>query len=114
MEGDERHIRKALGSGSSRSVMEYPIVFKLETAIATWRHQFKHSRLFLKADVDELERHIRDQVQFLVERGTSEEDAFRKTVSELGSYIETEREYRKVFWEKLRDSRSVTHESPHQ
>lgn len=90
--------------------MENPVVFKLETAIATWRHQFKHSRLFQKADVDELERAIRDQVEFLVERGSSEEDAFRKTISELGSYDETESEYRKVFWAKLRDNRGVARE----
>ena len=77
-------------------------MFNLETSIATWRHQFKHSRLFAENDVDELERHVRDQVEFLVGRGTDEEDALRKTISELGNFAETEFEYRKIFLTKSR------------
>ncbi len=90
--------------------MKDPTNFDLEKAIATWRHQFKHGRLFRKADVDELERHVRDHVQFLIDHGASDEDAFRKTVAELGSFYETELEYRKIFWAKLRENHGVAPE----
>ena len=85
-------------------------MFDLEKAIATWRHQFIYNRLFDNRDVDELERHVRDHVEFLIGRGSSEEDAFRHTINELGEYSETESEYRKVFWSKLRYQNHITEE----
>lgn len=78
------------------------ISFNLEFAIAAWRKQYVHNHTFQSADLDELERHVRDQVAYFVSTGMSEENAFRKSVSELGSVFEAENEFRKVFWKKLR------------
>lgn len=85
-------------------------MFKLETAISTWRHQYKYSRAFKGRDLDELEQHIRDQVTFLVSAGKPEEEAFRLTIAELGSYQATESDYRGVAWMKTRDRREVLQE----
>jgi len=76
--------------------------FNLEWAIAAWRRQYDTRHTFGKKDLDELERHLRDQTQWFAEHGMDEEAAFRKAVSELGSVFEAENEYRKVFWKKLR------------
>ena len=85
-------------------------MFKLETAVSTWRHQYKYSRAFKGRDLDELEQHIRDQVAFLVSSGKPEEEAFRLTVAELGSYQTTESDYRGVAWMKTKDRREVLQE----
>ena len=37
-------------------------MFNLETAIETWRHSLTYRRTILKSDLDELERHVRDEV----------------------------------------------------
>ncbi len=85
-------------------------MFDLEKAIATWRHQYKFSRLFQSIEVDELERHLRDQIQFMVDQGMSEEEAYRKTHHEFGNFSDTEVEFRKMFWMKLRYRRGVMSE----
>ena len=51
-------------------------MFNLEKTIASWRRQFRYNRAFLEQDVDELERHIRDEVAYLVQQGRSEKEAF--------------------------------------
>lgn len=76
--------------------------FDLEKALAAWRHPFKYQRSFLKEDLDELERHIRDAVAELVAEGMSEEAAFREAVQELGDFGGAEDEYRKVYWGKVK------------
>ncbi len=38
------------------------MMFNLETAIETWRHSLTYRRTILKSDLDELERHVRDEV----------------------------------------------------
>jgi len=85
-------------------------MFKLDTALATWRHQYKYSRSFKGRDLDELEQHLRDQVAYLVSSGSTEEEAFRSAVAELGAYHETETDYRAVAWMKTRDRREITKE----
>jgi len=85
-------------------------MFNLETALSTWRHQYKYSRSFKGRDLDELEQHLRDQVSFLVSGGAEEEEAFRTAVEELGAYHETETDYRSVAWMKTRDRKEVMRE----
>lgn len=76
--------------------------FNLEWAIAAWRRQYDTRRTFGRKDLDELERHLRDQTTWFLDQGIDEEVAFRRAVKELGSVFEAEEEYRKVFWKKLR------------
>ncbi len=85
-------------------------MFNLEKALSTWRHQYKYSRAFKGRDLDELEQHLRDQVAFLVEAGHSEEEAFREATAELGTFHETESEFRSVAWMKTRDRREIRSE----
>jgi len=89
-------------------------MFNLEKALATWRHQYKYSRAFKGRDLDELEQHLRDQIAFLVDAGQTEEEAFREAISELGTFHETESEFRTVAWMKTRDRREIGQELRHQ
>lgn len=82
-------------------------MFNLETALSTWRHQYKYSSAFKGRDLDELEQHLRDQVDFLIEEGQSPEEAFRQAVQELGGFHETETEFRRVSWNKTKDRKEV-------
>jgi len=84
--------------------------FNLETAIATWRAIYERRRVFGKVDLDEMERHLRDQVGYLTDTGMSTEDAFRKASSEFGSVFEAESEFRKLFWRKLWSERKISGE----
>lgn len=76
-------------------------MFDLEKAIAAWRRSLTFNRTFQAEDVDELERHLRDQVRDLVDEGMSTEDAFRTAREQFGQYGDVEKEYRKVRWESL-------------
>lgn len=84
--------------------------FNLEFAILAWRKQYATNHTFQETDLDELERHVRDQVEYSVSIGVEEEAAFRKSVAELGTVFEAETEFRKVFWKKLRHRGQFTGE----
>ncbi|MFT5143135.1 MAG: hypothetical protein ACI84D_001757 [Thalassolituus oleivorans] len=84
--------------------------FDLEKAIVTWRRKFAWSRVIPGADADELERHLRDQVGFLVDHGKTPADAFAEAVQEFGQTPDTESEFQKVYWGKLRQKNGVGHE----
>lgn len=70
--------------------------FNLDVAIATWRHNLKSNRSFIKDDLDELEHHLRDTVEGLVSEGHSEESAYREALNRLGDFAELEPEFKKV------------------
>ena len=80
-------------------------MFDLEKAITAWRGTFEHHRFFFKEDVEELERHVRDHIAWLLTQGHTEAEAFHEAVRRVGNYGNTEAEYRKVFWEKIRHQR---------
>lgn len=76
--------------------------FDLEKAIAAWRKSLRHNRAFLRDDVDELESHLRDHVDTLVDKGLTEKEAFECAIARLGDTRELESEYRKVRWGRTR------------
>ena len=76
-------------------------MFQLETAVAAWRTRFAARRGFLKDDLDELERHLRDDVAAAVARGVPEAEAFHTAVAAIGDMHGAEREYKKVYWGKV-------------
>lgn len=82
-------------------------MFDLDTAIATWRASLTWKRSIDKEDRDELERHVRDAVEEGVRQGMSEEDAFRTTIRRMGQLPQIDREYRKIYWGKLRKRRRL-------
>ena len=85
-------------------------MFDLETAIATWRHSLSYRRTILKEDLDELERHVRDEVDYGLSKGFSEEKAFRLAMAHMGSNPSIDKEYQKIFWGKLRKRRALKEE----
>ena len=90
--------------------MNNPPRFDLEKALAAWRRTLVYNRAFTTEDLDELERHVRDQVAALEAQGLSTKDAFRRTLREMGDYGVVEAEYRKVYWGKRRRRRELAHE----
>ena len=58
--------------------------FDLEVALDTWRSFFKYRRSFFADDMEELEQHVREHIQHLIEAGYSEEAAFREATSKTG------------------------------
>ncbi|NNF04377.1 MAG: FtsX-like permease family protein [Rhodothermales bacterium] len=81
-----------------------PWIFDLETAISTWRRAIASSPWMSDADIDELERHIRDHVEA---SDRAPEQAFRDVLRELGQLNLIEAEYEKVYWAKLRRERRI-------
>lgn len=84
--------------------------FDLEKAIAAWRRTFMYHRAFLKEDVDELERHLRDHVAHLIAAGAKPVDAFKEALRTLGDFTGAAEEYRKVYWGKIKRRRRVLRE----
>jgi len=82
-------------------------MFNLETAIATWRHSLTYRRTILMEDLDELERHVRDEVDAAVANGHSDETAFRKAMANMGDQPSIDAEYQKIFWGKLLQRRAL-------
>ncbi|HMB90314.1 MAG TPA: ABC transporter permease [Rhodothermales bacterium] len=76
--------------------------FDLEQAIALWRRQYRYRGRFLREDLDELERHLRDHIVHLQHEGHTPGQAFQEASRALGGAAEAETEYRKVFWGKLK------------
>ncbi|MEM6647508.1 MAG: ABC transporter permease [Bacteroidota bacterium] len=70
--------------------------FNLETAVATWRQFHERQAVFTAADLDELERHLRDHTAQRVAAGIDESAAFREAMQKLGDVAVAEAEYRKV------------------
>ena len=76
-------------------------MFDLEKALAAWRHPYTYSHKVSKQDLDEVERHLRDQIADLVAVGETPEEAFRQAMAEMGSMLDAEGEYGKVYWQKV-------------
>jgi putative ABC transport system permease protein len=83
--------------------------FDLDKSIAAWRRRYEHDPAFTPEDVRELERHVRDQVQTLVNKGLSEEEAFLRAMHDMGEHEEVRTAYRNVRWSKRRREESFFH-----
>ena len=70
--------------------------FDIDTAIEHWHHWLRLNRSFNGEDLKELENHLRDHVEELIEGGATEEAAFRAATRQLGSTSDFEAEYDKV------------------
>lgn len=83
--------------------------FDLETSMAAWRRSLENRDVILPEDLDELERHIRDQVDELRRSGRSERDAFTEAIGMMGDPSHTESAFREVYWPKLRRKGMLQH-----
>lgn len=76
-------------------------MFDLEKALASWRQSYAFKRSILPEDLDELEIHVRDQVQGLVQQGVTPQAAYQEAIRQMGDCALTESAYRHVLWPKL-------------
>ena len=73
----------------------------LEGQIAEWRAYLRRRRAIDSPDVEELEGHLRDQVQALAEAGLAPDEAFLVGVKRMGSLDALSREFAREHSERL-------------
>ena len=73
----------------------------LEGQIAEWRTYLRRRRAINSPDVEELEGHLRDQVQALVDAGLAPDEAFLVGVKRMGSLDALSREFAREHSERL-------------
>jgi hypothetical protein len=79
-------------------------MFDLNVAVMQWRESLEQGESMAKPDLDELESHLRDQVDDLGGSGLSEEEAFWVGTHRLGDSAALQREFTKIdntaYWRK--------------
>jgi putative ABC transport system permease protein len=83
--------------------------FDLDKSVAAWRRRYEHDPAFTAEDVRELEQHVRDQVQALVDKGHAEEEAFLQAMRDMGEHEEVRAAFRNVLWSKRRREQPLPH-----
>ena len=71
-------------------------MFDLSTAVNQWRNDLASGKVCKNQDLDELETHLRDQMEALSGSGLSEEEAFWVATHRLGDTGSLKREYAKI------------------
>lgn len=81
-------------------------MFNLEKAIEEWKRELRSSPAFEDGDVEELESHVRERVGELRSEGMSHEEAFEKTIDEIGPVDRLNEEWNKArFSSKVRQQK---------
>jgi hypothetical protein len=75
--------------------------FLLEERIVEWREYFRGRQAVHTADVDELEDHLRNQIDALRDVGLAEDEAFLVAVKRLGDLDSVSREFANEYSERL-------------
>jgi len=73
----------------------------LEGQISSWSAYLRRRRAVAGPDVDELEGHLRDQIDDLVRAGLSDDEAFFVAIKRIGSLDEGSREYAREHSDRL-------------
>jgi hypothetical protein len=73
----------------------------LEERIGEWRNYIRRRQAVHDVDVDELEDHLRSQVEALSEAGLDEDEAFLVAVKRLGDLDSLSREFAREYSERL-------------
>ena len=71
-------------------------MFDLEKAIADWRQQLLTAGIQTPAPLEELEAHLREEIEQQMESALSEQDAFTSAVQKLGPADTVQNEFMKV------------------
>jgi hypothetical protein len=71
-------------------------MFQLESAIENWRKHLSQNQTMLSEDLDELEGHLRDEMDSLMLAGLNEEEAFMVASHRLGDDAAVAQEFAKV------------------
>lgn len=81
---------------SSDKAMENQTSFDLNRAIQLWRQHLEQSSAFQRADLEELEAHLRDAIAALQAAGLSSEESFLIASRRIGTRHTLEAEFGKV------------------
>jgi len=73
----------------------------LEEQIGQWRGYLRRRRAINGPDVDELETHLRDQLQVLAQAGLADDEAFLVAIKRMGSLDAVAREFAREHSERL-------------
>ncbi|HMB89496.1 MAG TPA: ABC transporter permease [Rhodothermales bacterium] len=84
--------------------------FDLEAAIATWCRFLASACALSSDDLDELEGHLRDEMDALVAEGMPQEMAFREARRRVGDYATVKEAYDQLYWRKVHHERRLTEE----
>ncbi|MFC2076428.1 permease prefix domain 1-containing protein [candidate division KSB1 bacterium] len=76
-------------------------MFDLEKQIGLWRHHLSLRSNMNEADIDELESHLRDEMEDLKKSGLADDEAFLLGVKRIGNIDMVTREYSKVSTENV-------------
>ena len=71
-------------------------MFNLENAITDWRQQMLAAGIKTPVPLEELESHLRDEIERQMKAGLNEQDAFTAAVQKLGSADTVQTEFMKV------------------
>ncbi|GAB5518684.1 MAG: ABC transporter permease [Rhodothermales bacterium] len=81
-----------------------------EAAIAAWRQGLANSPHLTPDDLEELERHLRDDIQRLVSEGQAEATAVQLAMRDMGDYASAEAAYEGIYWKKAQREGRLRHE----
>ena len=71
-------------------------MFQLDNAIENWRNGLLQNQSMQDSDIDELESHLRDEVDSLMLGGFSDEEAFMVSAHRMGDHQAVGQEFAKV------------------
>jgi hypothetical protein len=78
-------------------------MFDLEQAVADWRKQMLAASIKTPVPLEELESHLREEIERQAEAGLSEMEAFKASVQKIGPAQVVQNEFRKV--EAIKENR---------
>jgi putative ABC transport system permease protein len=84
--------------------------FNLNHAVATWRRFATQSSAISPTDADELESHLRDEIEELISDGVPPEKAFEQAIRHMGDYGMLDTAYRGVALKKRLHEHGILHE----
>ena len=71
-------------------------MFDLEQSIANWRQRMLAAGIKTPVPLEELENHLREEIERQAEAGLSETEAFKASVQKIGPAQDVQNEFRKV------------------
>src|SRR5215468_8725005 len=71
-------------------------MFNLEQSIVEWRRQMLAAGLKNPGLLDELESHLREEVEQQIQSGAAAQDAFEKAVEQMGQAKALKQEFKKI------------------
>ena len=75
-------------------------MFDVDGAIERWRTHLERQKGISETDQTEMEAHLREEIEELIDSGQSPREAYFKAVHNFGNGAELARQFRKVNWEE--------------